>query len=145
MIAEMAIPWSTLEAVGLSRDSLKVKCDETGLLALNMRDARLEDYPPLQMTVPQRLAKSYTVKLHFAELDDIEPGQRVFDVRLQGRTVLEALDIVEEAGGRCTALVKEFTGIEAANTLIVELVPRSQEQTPTTTPVLSGLEVIAER
>ena len=145
MIAEMAIPWSTLEAVGLSRESLKVKCDGTGLLALSMRDARLEDYPSLEMTVPHRLAKSYTVKLHFAELDDIGPGQRVFDVRLQGHTVFESLDIVEEADGRFTALVKEFTGVEAANTLTVELVPRSQEQTPTTTPILSGLEVIAEQ
>jgi hypothetical protein len=63
---------------------------------------------------------------------------------LGGRFDREALDIVEEAGGRFTALVKEFTRVEAANTLTVELVPSCQERTPTTTPVLSGLEVIAE-
>src|SRR5262249_36872927 len=38
-------------------------------------------------------AKSYTVRLHFAEPEPIERGERVFHVRLQGRDVLTNFDI----------------------------------------------------
>ena len=86
----------------------------------------------------------YTVRLYFIELDDAKPGQRVFDVKLQVRVVLEGLDVVQEAAAGNTALVKEFEGIEASDTLSVELVSRAQEETPTTVPVISAIEVHEE-
>jgi len=143
---EMAIPWATLAAVGLNRDALTVKFDESGKVTPAMIEAKAQAgyFSPVQVMMPQATPKSCTVRLHFAEPDDVGPGQRVFDVKLQGRTVLEALDVVKEAGGRFTALVKEFKGVVAKNTLTIELVPRSDELTAATTPILSGLEVMAE-
>ena len=42
--------------------------------------------------------QSYTVKLYFSEPEDIQNGERVFDVSIQGKKVLEKFDIVEQAG-----------------------------------------------
>ena len=39
----------------------------------------------------------HTVRLHFAEPDDVKPGERVFDVKLQGNVVLRDFDVVREA------------------------------------------------
>jgi outer membrane protein assembly factor BamB len=50
----------------------------------------------------------YTVRLMFAEPEDLPPGHRVFDVRLQGKTVLQRLDVTAAAGGSRRALVREF-------------------------------------
>ena len=82
--------------------------------------------------------RTYTVRLHFLEPDRLKRGERVFDVALQGRRVLERLDIVREAGGADRALVKEFRGVRVAGELIVTLSPAAGEA------ILSGVEVIAE-
>ncbi|HVE16177.1 MAG TPA: malectin domain-containing carbohydrate-binding protein [Chthoniobacterales bacterium] len=49
------------------------------------------------------------VELFFAEPSFDKPGQRVFDLALNGQTVLKNLDIFAEAGGKAKALVKKFT------------------------------------
>ena len=41
---------------------------------------------------------SYKVTLKFSELQHSEPGRRVFDVTLQGKTVLEGLDLFTKGG-----------------------------------------------
>ena len=120
--AELAIPWKTLEAAGLQRDSLTVNVDRHGRL----QDRPLTGFQPLTLDTAEGGAHRYTVRLHFAELDDVQPGQRVFDVKLQGQTVLKGFDIVKEAGIR-TALVKEFSHIRATDALALEFVPRHCE------------------
>lgn len=58
---------------------------------------------------------SYTVRLFFAEPNDsVKRGDRVFDVQLQGRTVLSDFDVVAEAGGPRIGVVKEFTNVRAS-------------------------------
>jgi hypothetical protein len=143
----MAIPWAALAAVGLDRDALTVKFDESGKVTPPMMEAKAQAgyLLPVHPMVPRAMAKPYTVRLHLAELEDVAPGQRVFDVKLQGRTFLEHLDVVKEAGGRFRALVKEFKGVRAENVLTVELGPRSDDLTPSTAPILAGREVILER
>jgi fibronectin type 3 domain-containing protein len=42
---------------------------------------------------------SYTVRLHFAELNKTAAGQRVFDVQVEGATVLASFDVFAAAGG----------------------------------------------
>ncbi len=81
---------------------------------------------------------AYTVRVYFAEPDGGAPDARVFDVALQGRTVLEALDIAKETGGRMRGLVKEFKGVQADGVMRVQLAPRKG------VGVLSGIEIIAE-
>ena len=51
---------------------------------------------------------AYRVRLHFAELNKDGAGRRVFDVQLEGTTVLSQFDIWREAGGINIAIVREF-------------------------------------
>ena len=85
------------------------------------------------------------VRLHFAEPDEaVKAGQRVFDVTLQGQTVLKDFDIVKEAGGARMAVVKEFQHIPATDSLVVEFKPRAATPDAATAPILSGLELVDE-
>lgn len=53
--------------------------------------------------------KPCTLRLIFAELDgNIKPDQRVFDVEVNGKIVIENLDIRKETGGPYRPLVKEI-------------------------------------
>jgi len=80
----------------------------------------------------------YTVRLHFADSENDQPGQRVFDVALQGQTVLTDFDIVGQAGCANRAVVKEFKGIAVKDELVVNLEPvRGQT-------LLCGVEVVRE-
>jgi beta-galactosidase len=88
------------------------------------------DSPPL---VPS----GHLVRLYFTELEDKQPGERVFDVRVEGRTVIEKLDIAAAAGGPRRALSKTFR-VNAGADLEIEFVPK------TGLPLISGLEVIRE-
>ena len=104
-----------------------------------LRSARLNLFRETPSEVPQTEAKSYTVRLHFAELDNLKPGQRAFDVKLQGEVVLEGLDIVKEAGGRNVALVKEFRDIQGEETIKLEFVPHTERA-----PIISAIEIYEE-
>ncbi len=135
---EMAIPRSLLEAVDLSLDRLLAQWGAAGDLTSNLaeldrrfrsRFVRIHTEP-----VPAEPA-SYRVRLHFAELEDLQPGQRVFDVHLQGRPVLESFDVVREAGGPRRAIRRDFR-VSADQELRIEFVPRTGE------PVISGLELL---
>jgi hypothetical protein len=53
-------------------------------------------------------AGAYLVRLHFAELNKYSAGARVFDVRIEGATVLSQFDTWSEAGGVNRAIVREF-------------------------------------
>jgi len=52
---------------------------------------------------------TYTVKLKFAEIYYSSSGQRVFNVAINGQTVLTNFDIVAQAGGGNRAVDKSFT------------------------------------
>jgi hypothetical protein len=81
----------------------------------------------------------YRVTLHFAELQkDVQPGERVFDVKLQGKTVAAALDVAQAAGGVERALTREFRRVKVDDNLVVELNPIKGE------PILSAIEVERE-
>jgi len=59
-----------------------------------------------QFSVPNGM---YTVNLKFAEIFWTNTGQRVFDVLINGQTVLSRFDIVAAAGAAFTAVDKSFT------------------------------------
>ena len=81
----------------------------------------------------------HTVRLHFAEPGDLPPGTRIFNVALQGRTVLENFDPAREAPGG--TLVREFRGIPIGAELRVQLTAAPGSKAP---PVLCGVEFTAE-
>ncbi len=89
-----------------------------------------------------RAPAPYTVRLHFAEPDDLPAGERVFDVALQGRTVLPQFDIARVAGGNRSGVVREFKGIVIQKELKITLTRAPGAKAGT---VLCGVELIAER
>ncbi len=54
---------------------------------------------------------TYDVTLHFVENYFDEPGKRVFDIIVEGNTVLKKLDVYGEAG-KNAALTKTFRGVQ---------------------------------
>ena len=140
-IAEVAVPWETLKKAGLSKDNLMLNFASRGPLT---RAPKLGQGYERLLLVPAEMAKpaTFTVRLHFAELEDVERGQRVFDVKLQGKTVLEDFDVVRAARGRNRAIVKQFDGITASRALTLELISKAAELTPSTAPILNAIEVL---
>ena len=82
---------------------------------------------------------TYTVRLHFAEPEEIAPGERVFDVALQGKVVLSGYDIAAKAGGARKARVEEFRGIAVTDKLRISL-----KKSGGRAPVLCGIEAWQE-
>lgn len=88
----------------------------------------------------------YTVRLFFAETagpgeQQCEIGRRVFDVALQDKQVLQAFDIVKEAGRTNRTVVKEFNGISVKDDLKVTLTPAVGSSAE---PLLCGIEIVAQ-
>ena len=86
--------------------------------------------------------RAYTVRLYFAEPDKLPAGKRLFNVAVQGKTMLTDFDIAREAGGFARPLIKEFKGIVTQGQLTIRLTPSDSSEIRTT--VLCGLELIAE-
>jgi len=95
---------------------------------------------------------TYTVSLGFNALPGDRQGQRVFDIKLQGRLVLKNFDILQTAGGTPPggnpksnkAVVKEFKSIRVENVLALELVPTPANPQADQAPVINFIEVIKE-
>jgi hypothetical protein len=87
-------------------------------------------------------SRRYTVRLHFVEPDDVQIGQRVFQVAIQGKQAIASLDILKEAGGRNRSLVKELSGVDASQSLTIELTPDPNSKEQAT--VLCGIEIQSE-
>ena len=86
--------------------------------------------------------RAFTVRLYFAEPDNLPAGKRLFNVAIQGNELLTDFDIAAEAKGHGRTLVKEFKGILAQGELTVTLTPSQQSEVRAT--ILCGLELIAE-
>ena len=86
--------------------------------------------------------RSYTVRLYFAEPDKLPAGKRLFNIAIQGKSMLRNFDIAKEANGSARTFIKEFKGIPAQGDLTVQLTPSTQAEIRT--PIISGLELIAE-
>jgi hypothetical protein len=82
---------------------------------------------------------SYTVRLHFAEIYWTNPGQRVFNVAINGKQVLSNFDIVATAGAPDKANVQQFTA-QADGSGTISIV---YSQGSVDWPKSSGLEIIA--
>ena len=127
---------------GLNLDGRSVVERAPGIGGRWWQSRELQGEPAALAKLPPRAEltreAAYTVRLYFAELQDAKPGERVFDVALQGQVVLEAFDIARIAGGPRRELVKEFKGIKGVGELVATLAPRAGE------PLLSGIEIVQE-
>ncbi len=82
--------------------------------------------------------RPYTVRLVFAEVEQADPAERVFDVLLQGQQVLSGFDIAGGDGAANRSVIKEFRGIQAGQELRIDLLPTTGRT------LISGVEVRAE-
>ncbi|MDD5708734.1 MAG: PKD domain-containing protein, partial [Kiritimatiellae bacterium] len=145
--AELAIPWSAVESAGLWKEQMLVNIEICGwALKANGRLAPhtatfLETsnyFTPLYLDAARgssAVAKPHTVKLYFAEMEGLSGGQRIFDVKLQGQTVLSNLDVAAQAGGGRRGLLKEFTNVMIADKLDIDFTRKAGD------PMLSGVEI----
>jgi outer membrane protein assembly factor BamB len=78
----------------------------------------------------------YTVRLHFAEIANINPGDRVQTIRLQGRVILNRFDILAEAKHTMTGIVRQIENIMIDGTLTMTLEASVGQS------LISGIEVI---
>ena len=60
-------------------------------------------------------AGGLVVRLYFAEPEHDRPGRRVFSVALDGKVLIEELDVAKEAGGRLRTLVRRFDNVRPAS------------------------------
>ena len=84
----------------------------------------------------------YTVRLGFAVLP--ESAGQLFDVKLQGKTVLESFDVATAAGALGQAVTREFEGVKVTGDLNIELVPLDKKAKLAPT-VIHALEVNREQ
>jgi len=82
----------------------------------------------------------YTLRLYFVEpLEGVQPGERLFDVALQGKPTLSGFDVAREGGGPNRLIVKEFSRVSVPSELTLTFQDKSERPA-----VISGIEVIAE-
>jgi hypothetical protein len=78
---------------------------------------------------------TYQVDLHFAEISLGQPGQRVFNVIVEGQAVVAGLDIVAEVGPRA-ALVRSLQVEVTDGRLDIEFVAQRGDR-----PIVNGILV----
>jgi len=145
------VMWFDEPSVGGKSPRLPVRIEGKSLRSVRHHTSRLENgdeayswvasstvvgIEHLKQEMPQ--GKQFTVRLHFAELEGLKPGERVFDVSIQDTRVLTSFDVADEAGGTMRGIVKEFTGISAAGTIELSFADRVGQA------CLSGIQLIAE-
>jgi hypothetical protein len=88
-------------------------------------------------TLPVKKGSSYTVRLHFAEVK-LDPGQRKFNVAINGQRVLTDFDIAGE-GGRNKAVVRDFASIspDADGNIVIALSRGSADE-----PKICGIQLL---
>ena len=140
-VAEIALPWKTLTEAGLDLENLVIRPRTKQPLARQPHITH--GFRPVLVQAGQPRAKRYRVTLHFAELDDVAAGERIFDIQLQGKTVLKGFDPVAAAGGLNRAVVQVFEGIRADRALDIRFitVDHSGIILP---PILSAVEVLLD-
>ncbi len=143
-IIEVAVPWKTLESLGISRKELRVLVHQK-MNVKYLKRPQVKSMKRVHLSDRSSSPKPYSVWLHFADLENATPGKRVFDVKLQGKVVLKDFDIVAEAGAGNKAVVKEFKGIMALNEIKLELVSRGKDMKGAAAPIISGMQVLAEQ
>ena len=82
---------------------------------------------------------TYRVRLHFLSG---KPGQRVVDVKIQGKMVLAKLDVSTLAGGPDQAVIVEYKDIAVSRNLLLELVAQSKSPKASEYPVICAIEVM---
>ena len=71
-------------------------------------------------------------------MEKTDPGERIFDVAIQGNKVLDNFDIISESGETDREIIRTFTGVKAGKTLTIDFIPEKGNT------LLSGIEIKME-
>jgi hypothetical protein len=98
-----------------------------------------ERYVPFTYILHGLVANAtYTVKMHFAETYWTGAGERIFSVTLNGKYVINDLDVFKTAGGENIAYDPQFTtAADNFGQIILQFIYGGFDQ-----PMISGLEVV---
>lgn len=92
------------------------------------------------VTIGEVRPGTYAVRLHFAELNgNVQQGQRVFSIQVNGQEVANGFDIAAAAGGAFRGVVKE-TETVAGDNIEIQLIQADGSELP---PVINGIELVA--
>jgi YD repeat-containing protein len=80
---------------------------------------------------------TYAVRLKFAELYFSQSGQRVFNVLINGQTVLSNFDIVAVAGAAYTALDRQFNTTVSTGQLVIQFTQVVDS------PIVNAIEILS--
>ncbi len=94
----------------------------------------------IQLAEEKTAPRRYRVRLVFCEPEAVDPGRRLFDVAVQGRTVLTDLDVAREARGPMRPLIKTIQDVNVTDALVIALTPKPNA--PLRETVLSGVETV---
>ncbi|MEX0718597.1 MAG: PQQ-binding-like beta-propeller repeat protein [Planctomycetaceae bacterium] len=119
-----------------ARHSSSVAADEPGLAWVAA--SGIEFAGTMTVSIPGEGPRTGTVKLHFAEPEELKPGERVFTVRVQDKPALENLDLVRTTGAPRKALVHEIPNVTVEGSLRIDLTPAKNSHPP----ILCGIEFI---
>ena len=134
---EFAISWSALAAAGLWKNQLVMNVNVNGAVLDGYSSwaqwpsptaPGFTSYSPLYLDHargPITATNAHTVQLYFTEMEGLTNGQRVFDVKLQGNTVLPSFDVAAAAGGPRIEVVQTFTNVMFADHLDIDFVPHA--------------------
>ena len=142
-VAEISLPWKTLSDAGLDLENLVIR--PRSKQPLKRQPHMTHGFRPILLQTTDPKTKQYRVSLHFAELANIAPGERVFDIQIQGVTVLRGFDPVAAAGGPNRAVVRVFSGIRAQRALDIRFINRSQPLPTAPSPILAAIEVLLDK
>ena len=99
-----------------------------------------ERFGNVTYTLPSLVAAApYTVRLHFAELFQTAAGKRVFNVAINGTTVLSNFDIFATTGAAFKATLRDFTTTaNSSGQIVIKLT------TVTDNATIEGIEIIRQ-
>jgi hypothetical protein len=89
-----------------------------------------------QLTLHDLKPGHYTVRLFFAEPDQLKSGDRVQSVSLQGRVVLRDLDVVAETGSPMQGIVRQIDDVAVDDVLTLNLSATNGST------LISGIELV---
>jgi hypothetical protein len=93
---------------------------------------------------PVPAGKAYTVRLHFAELFDSEKGERVENISVNGKRVLENFDILADAGKMNKAVVHEYRNVAPDANGVITIRVQATPNSPDQNAKISGIEILPE-
>ena len=83
----------------------------------------------------------YSVHLGFSKLPEDTIGSRIFDIKIQGKTVVKSVDIAKAAGGFEKVILHKFNDVDVVENLEIELIPANIDNTKLASTIIQTLEV----